>query len=234
MGTSGTGSGGTDFCNEYPYTISNSPTYGEPRTIITLDMLGGDATFQGIFTGSLTAILQGCRSKIDEVLVRAQTCLGGTLPTAAQLRTAIDDVNALLAPQTTMQTLMESSQASWPAGLRNSINDLYAAGFYINCQMIPDSDKPDVVSYFSAHGDNFFAKTGSLELQDYFELPRNVFSQALLDLLDKGRRLGVLLCHEAAIATDSSKSGYCWNGSNCVATSLNKACNGDSASSDLC
>jgi len=221
---------GTPDCGSYPYSLS---MYRSPRTILTLDVWGADMTFSDLFTSDFKGILRYCRNNIDAARTRAIACLATSFPSTEAYQSAIDAVCTTLAGATTVQALIESPQASWPTGLASRITDLYGLGLYINIQMIPDIAKPAIANYFSDNGDGFLTNSGSLTLRDYFILPRSAFSQAELDLLYKGRRLGVLICHEQVAVTEN-KSGYCWNGSACTATSTNKVCSGNTASSDPC
>lgn len=227
------GTSGSNACTSYPYTLSSYPSLSEPRTIITLDFISGDTTFRELFTRNIRASMQGARSRIDEVLTRAQSCLQGDLPSAGQLRIALDNLCDALPLQTSNRELMVSPQASWPKGLLERAWELFAAGFYLNFQMVPDSAKNDIAHFFSDSGDGFLTKAGNLTFKNYFELPRSAYSQADLDLLYRGRRLGVLMCHEE-FASAENKPGYCWNGVTCVATTDSLICTGNTGSSDPC
>ena len=129
---------------------------------------------------------------------------------------------------------MEVPRAAWPAMVEEKTNALLQLGVYINFHLVPDKDKDAIALFFSPEGDDFLGKEGHLSLRDYFELPRSAYSEEALDLLYKGRRLGVLICHPDSFTADSSKEGRCWNGIDCQDTSNNLVCTGDSGSSDMC
>jgi hypothetical protein len=194
--------------------------------------MGGNTTFNDIFAGSFRALLEKCMTRIDEVLARAATCLPDPLPSGSAIRNALSNVIGLLHPTITLRALNEMPQASWPIGLADRARQLYDSGFYVNFQMIPDVDKEIIAAFFAPDGDDFLAQVGSLSLENYFGLPRSSYSETTLNLLYRGRRLGVLICHEQFAAT--SAKGRCWNGSSCVDTTSSKVCSGDAASSDHC
>lgn len=218
-------------CSSYPYSLS---IYRSDRTILTLDLLGPTIAFSSLFGSSLKQILIACEKDVDAAMARAKECLD-SLPDAGTLKQALRDVYVLLNDQASLRWLIEQPKTLWPAGLSEGLDALYATGFYINCQMVPDSAKGAMTHYFADSGDGFLSKLGSLTLKDYFVRRRNTYTDAELALLAKGRRLGVLMCHEtiAAASLDSGKR-RCWNGFNCVQTPENRQCNGDTGSSDIC
>lgn len=218
-------------CNEYPYTLK---AFRSNRTIVTLDLLGASATMSSVFTGGLKQRLMDIEKNVDAVLASAAKCLSGSLPDATDMKKSIQDVYALLNNQVTLQSLMEQTKSGWPAGLESAATTMFSTGLYINFHMIPDADKSAVANFFSSAGDAFLSTFGSLTFKDYFGRPRNTYTAAELALLARGRRLGVLLCHEAQASTMTEKERRCWNGTSCVATTELKYCNGNSGSSDSC
>lgn len=216
-------------CNEYPYALA---VYRSPRTVLTLDLLGPDTTYRSLFTDPLKDVLQSCRNRVTAALERANACLSGSLPGEAELYSAIDGLSGTLTGSLTMQELMESPSDTWPTGVRENTEALYTAGLYINFHFIPAAAKSHIVDYFSESGDAFLNHLGELSLKDYFTRPRSTYSQTELELLFKGRRLGVLICHESASVTSTKNS--CWNGTSCQSTSQTSVCTGDTASSDPC
>ena len=215
----------------YPYSREQYLSAGQ---MLTLDMLHGELTFEELYNRDYRSILRSRRRRAAGSIRRAYDHLGKTFPPVEKYWEATDAVCHCLGGPATLRGLMEQPKSSWPASLEEKLRALHDLDVNVFSHLIPDDAKEGIVHFFSENGDDFLGKVGSLTLQDYYELPRSAYSQAELDLLYKGRRLGVLICHPDSFASGNSLKGKCWTGSICKSTLFNLVCNGDTATSDSC